>query len=652
MTRFGSERTDHRSDRQKRTGSWSSSWKNEPNSKRGRYEDDTFEPQLNRKSETSTRTMLTYKRFLETLDDSISDEEAIARYTDYKFEFRKQEYDKFFEAHKDDEWFQFKYHPELSKASSEQQQNNLKKRLEIYNELVTQNGFGKELRLDVDNCENLIRFMDSVVIKLEDGTAEDVELMLQEPVFDEAIDEVKKKLASDANGNGEQKNGNGETLTNGATKTEAAEDESEPIKELLKRVPYKTNSIFFRNIPSTAKHEEIENECKNFPGFLRIGFSEPLNDQNFARRLWASFRRDVKIKEIFWNIKNAKFVDADTQPSVNRDLRRRVRTIEGIAHHRPIVQNDIRQAARLIAIYDHKRKLFIEEEQTDEPKDLDALVGRSKNPILDGVFEYFVEESNAEEEELLGVSKQTGDDLKFPIEVDKTLIAYLDKLAIYLRVVHSIDYYNHVEYGNEDSMPNRMGMIHVRDFQLTGDEHGKTATGIPLVPKKTVDTFISKNDERLKSTILKFKTVSESDLKKLGQKDPDQAVEAFIQENCVELSKDKWLCPISGKKFKGPEFIRKHLFSKLSSSTTIFLIRTDHTILSQQNLQQLRKPPANEEPRRQEGNWNDRSRFGGSGSRFNNNRFSDFGRNRGSGEFGTRKAVSYRDLDAPDNNII
>lgn len=28
------------------------------------------------------------------------------------------------------------------------------------------------------------------------------------------------------------------------------------------------------------------------------------------------------------------------------------------------------------------------------------------------------------------------------------------------------------------------------------------------------------------------------------------------------MSKDKWLCPLSGKKFKGPDFIRKHIFNK------------------------------------------------------------------------------------------
>jgi hypothetical protein len=76
---------------------------------------------------------------------------------------------------------------------------------------------------------------------------------------------------------------------------------------LLKRVPYKTSSIFFRNIPVSTKIEDLENECKNYPGFLRIGLSEPLNDQNFVRRLWVTFRRpDVNIREIFWNIKDAK----------------------------------------------------------------------------------------------------------------------------------------------------------------------------------------------------------------------------------------------------------------------------------------------------------------------------------------------------------
>ena len=36
----------------------------------------------------------------------------------------------------------------------------------------------------------------------------------------------------------------------------------------------------------------------------------------------------------------------------------------------------------------------------------------------------------------------------------------------------------------------------------------------------------------------------------------------FSQANTQELGKDKWLCPLSGKKFKGPDFVRKHIFNK------------------------------------------------------------------------------------------
>lgn len=36
----------------------------------------------------------------------------------------------------------------------------------------------------------------------------------------------------------------------------------------------------------------------------------------------------------------------------------------------------------------------------------------------------------------------------------------------------------------------------------------------------------------------------------------------FVLANTQELAKDKWLCPLSGKKFRGPEFVKKHIFNK------------------------------------------------------------------------------------------
>lgn len=48
------------------------------------------------------------------------------------------------------------------------------------------------------------------------------------------------------------------------------------------------------------------------------------------------------------------------------------------------------------------------------------------------------------------------------LSCDSSLMRVLDRLILYLRVVHSVDYYNGTDYPYEDEMPNRCGIIHVR----------------------------------------------------------------------------------------------------------------------------------------------------------------------------------------------
>lgn len=45
--------------------------------------------------------------------------------------------------------------------------------------------------------------------------------------------------------------------------------------------------------------------------------------------------------------------------------------------------------------------------------------------------------------------------------------------------------------------------------------------------------------------------INETKLLNLSLKDVDTEIDKFVQANTRELSKDKWLCPLSGKKFKG-----------------------------------------------------------------------------------------------------
>lgn len=63
-------------------------------------------------------------------------------------------------------------------------------------------------------------------------------------------------------------------------------------------------------------------------------------------------------------------------------------------------------------------------------------------------------------------------------------------------------------------------------------------------------------------TVSNLVEISEKELIQLGAKREEEEIEKFVTSNTQEISKDKWLCPLSGKKFKGPEFVRKHIFNK------------------------------------------------------------------------------------------
>lgn len=48
--------------------------------------------------------MMSLKQFLDTQDDGISDSEVLKKYTEYKLDFRRQQLNEFFVAHKEEEW--------------------------------------------------------------------------------------------------------------------------------------------------------------------------------------------------------------------------------------------------------------------------------------------------------------------------------------------------------------------------------------------------------------------------------------------------------------------------------------------------------------------------------------------------------------------
>lgn len=58
--------------------------------------------------------------------------------------------------------------------------------------------------------------------------------------------------------------------------------------------------------------------------------------------------------------------DSELGAIVNRDLSRRIRSVNGISSHKQVVRADIKLAAKIIQNLDRQKKLWDEEEQEEE----------------------------------------------------------------------------------------------------------------------------------------------------------------------------------------------------------------------------------------------------------------------------------------------
>lgn len=161
--------------------------------------------------------------------------------------------------------------------------------------------------------------------------------------------------------------------------------------------------------------------------------------------------------------------------------------------------------------------------------------------------------------------------------------------------------------------------------------------------------------------------VAEDELKKLGAKDIDAEVEKFIAANTQELAKDKWLCPLSGKKFKGPDYIRKHIMSKHAEKVEEVKKEVEYfnNYLKDPKRPQLPEHPGNA---KKEGNANNSPMYRqphfaaspmpygggypyGGGPMMMPRGRGGFSRGGGRMDAPHRPLIHYRDLDAPSSSV-
>ncbi|VDK40210.1 unnamed protein product [Taenia asiatica] len=138
--------------------------------------------------------LMPFKRFLEPLDDFVTDEEAVAKYKEYKESFNKRYIEEFFEAHKNEEWLREKYHPDFIDDTREQVTKNIRQRLDVFLDLFDK-GMIDNQSVDMENAKNLIKLMDAVVIKLNGGTDDDLAILDNPDTVDDECRSSKDKTS-------------------------------------------------------------------------------------------------------------------------------------------------------------------------------------------------------------------------------------------------------------------------------------------------------------------------------------------------------------------------------------------------------------------------------------------------------------------------
>jgi hypothetical protein len=129
--------------------------------------------------------MLSFKQFMsglqaESNNMQISQETGIKRYNDYKNSFRREQINLFFAVHKNEDWFKCRYHPDDSAKRKDEQREAIKRRLSIFTSLFEKYSQHFDLSLDMTDDkdrQNLYKFLDACIIKLEGGTDSDLDIL-------------------------------------------------------------------------------------------------------------------------------------------------------------------------------------------------------------------------------------------------------------------------------------------------------------------------------------------------------------------------------------------------------------------------------------------------------------------------------------------
>ena len=238
------------------------------------YDADVAEEEVaavNKKPKLSdSKYLLSFKGFLETQNDHITEEESLAMYRDYKAEYRRQRMLEFFEEHKEEEWMMELYHPVCKERRRLEDQARVTRRSDVFWSMFENEICG--LKLEAGQEEKLINMMDTFVLKLGKVGREVTSgshVVKSEPLL--TLDETVEPSPD---------------LVDGDLQEKALHH---PVSLFLPQVPL--------SVPASLV-EQLGRKCR---GFQRVALG-PVNlrggGQRHTRKAWITYEANTNIKQV------------------------------------------------------------------------------------------------------------------------------------------------------------------------------------------------------------------------------------------------------------------------------------------------------------------------------------------------------------------
>jgi len=278
--------------------------------------------------------LLSFKQFLDTQDSHIEESEASRRYNLYKNEFTAKQLQKFYAAHKTEEWFLEKYHPILRKERGKIKETYSKNALAAF---IADYQSGKFEGL------NLTDNSSSLGDKKED-------LIQVESVQDSHDDDMLEEGGESAGNTGEQ-----------------------------------MRVLFIKSVPPNIKRAQIEEFCKKVPGFQRLELSEPNPLKKFHRVGWVTFDEGTDMNNAYKELNNGKIDSFEIHLGIYHNATRKNLKIPAITSTEQRMRKDLDLIRRLADVLNREKNIM---PPFPDQKHVDSLSSQEVQKELDLMIVY------------------------------------------------------------------------------------------------------------------------------------------------------------------------------------------------------------------------------------------------------------------------